>query len=264
MAKKKLSALELKLKKLGVLAKSYTDEKAAAEKVYLIEAATATSGYLKTYILAAGVDDESEVIESGAGKNLIGKINIPKDFLVKSASVETVTTDDTPYTGAQVGDKYIDFVINTKDSAQGTETDSHIYLPVNDLVDVYTGGNGVSVSSSNVISLDLDANGGLQLTGSTDGQKQLSIKLDSTNANGLALTSAGLKLALATASTNGAGGSAGAMSAADKEKLNKALTSDDIALLSDAELGSWFGYAANSTMVTTTLPAVSDDSITDE
>lgn len=255
MAKKKLSALELKLKKLGILAKAYTDAVAAAGKVNLIEAATATSGYLKTYILAAGVSQESDVVESGTGKNLIGKINIPKDFLVKSASVETVETADAPYTGAQVGDKYIDFVINSKDN---DATASHVYLPVNDLVDVYTGGNGVNISNSNVVSLDLDTNGGLELTGSTDGQKQLAIKLDSTNANGLALTSAGLKLALATQSA------AGAMSAADKVKIDKAITSDDIALLSDAEMGSWFGYASDSTMVTTTLPAVSDDSITDE
>ena len=255
MAKKKLSALELKLKKLGILAKAYTDAVAAAGKVNLIEAATATSGYLKTYILAAGVDQESAVIESGTGKNLIGKINIPKDFLVKSATVETVETADAPYSGAQVGDKYIDFVINSKDN---DATSSHVYLPVNDLVDVYTGGNGVNISNSNVVSLDLDTNGGLELTGSTDGQKQLSIKLDTTNANGLALTSAGLKLALATQSA------AGAMSAADKVKIDKAITSDDIALLSDAEMGSWFGYASDSTMVTTTLPAVSDDSITDE
>jgi hypothetical protein len=50
------------------------------------------------------------------------------------------------------------------------------------------------------------------------------------------------------------------MSAADKEKLDKL----GIDLLTDAEIGSWFGYASNSTMVTTTLPAVSDDSITEE
>ena len=256
MSKKKLSAIELKLKKLGIVAKQYTDAVAAAGKVNLIEQATAESGYLKTYILALGVDNESDVVASGTGKNLVGKINIPKDFLVKSATVETVATADTPYAGAQVGDKYIDFVINTKDTAQGSESASHVYLPVNELVDVYTGGNGVNVSNSNVISLDIDTNGGLELTGSTDGQKQLAIKLDSSNANGLALTSAGLKLALATQST------AGAMSAADKTKLDKAITSDDIALLSDAELASWFGY--NSTEAATILGSVSDDSITDE
>lgn len=256
MSKKKLSTLEQKLKKLGLVAKAYTDAVAAAAKVNLIEQATAESGYLKTYILAAGVDSEAAVVESGTGKNLIGKINIPKDFLVKSATVETVATADSPYAGAGVGDKYIDFVINTKDTAQGSETASHVYLPVNDLVDVYTGGNGVNINNSNVVSLDLDTNGGLELTGSTDGQKKLAIKLDSTNANGLALTSAGLKLALATQST------AGAMSAADKTKLDKALTSDDIALASDNEIGSWFGFSAAET--STILTGFSDDSITDE
>ena len=256
MAKKKLSTLEQKLKKLGLVAKAYTDAVAAAGKVNLIEQATAESGYLKTYILAAGVDDESDVVSSGAGKNLIGKINIPKDFLVKSATVETVATADSPYSGAQVGDKYVDFVINTKDTAQGSETASHVYLPVNDLVDVYTGGNGVNISNSNVVSLDLDTNGGLELTGSTDGQKQLAIKLDSSNANGLALTSAGLKLALATQSA------AGAMSAADKIIVDKALTDDDIELLSDNEIGSWFGF--DSTATAAALTGFSDDSITDE
>ncbi len=256
MAKKKLSALELKLKKLGILAKAYTDAVAAASKVNLIEQGTAETGYLKTYILAAGVDQESAVVASGTGKNLIGKINIPKDFLVKSATVETVATADSPYTGAVIGDKYIDFVINTKDTTSGSETDSHVYLPVNDLVDVYTGGNGVSINNSNVVSLDLATDGGLELVGSTEDQKQLAIKLDSTNANGLALTSAGLKLTLATESA------AGALSAADKVIVNKALTSDDIALLSNAEMASWFGY--DSTEATTILGSVSDDSITDE
>lgn len=256
MSKKKLSSLEQKLKKLGLVAKAYTDSVAAAGKVNLIEQATAESGYLKTYILAAGVNSEAAVVESGTGKNLIGKINIPKDFLVKSATIETVATADSPYAGAGVGDKYIDFVINTKDTAQGSETASHVYLPVNELVDVYTGGNGVNINNSNVVSLDLDTNGGLELTGSTDGQKQLAIKLDSTNANGLALTSAGLKLALATQSA------AGAMSAADKVKIDKALTSDDIALLSDNEIGSWFGMDATATAAA--LNGFSDDSITDE
>lgn len=203
----------------------------------------------KLYLISIVIWDK--VFETNTNK--IGEINIPKDFLVKSASVETVATADTPYTGAQVGDKYLDFVINSK---AGDETASHVYLPVNELVDVYTGGNGVNVNNSNVISLDLAADGGLELVGSTDGQKQLAIKLDSTNANGLALTSAGLKLAVATTSA------AGAMSAEDKVKLNKALTSDDIALLTNAEIASWYGY--NATEAASILGSVSDDSITDE
>ena len=274
MSKKKLSALELKLKKLGLLAKSYTDAKAAAEKVNIIEQGTPESGYLKTYIFAAGVSQEQDVIASGNGKNLIGKINIPKDFLVtgvKRVTVEAgtganegkwmvtkengtaVTAYEAPSSVNAAGIWAI-FTINVKSGSADNE-----YLSVNlsELIDVYTGGNGIDVTS-NVITIDLDSNGGLEFTGSTDGSKQLAIKIDSSNANGLALTSAGLKLALATQSA------AGAMSAADKTKLDKALTTDDYALLSDAEMGSWFGYASDSTMVTTTLPAVSDDSITDE
>ena len=52
MAKKKLSELELILKKLGFVAKTYTDEQVAANAVHIIEQGTAESGYLKTYIFA--------------------------------------------------------------------------------------------------------------------------------------------------------------------------------------------------------------------
>ena len=57
-------------------------------------------------------------------------INIPKDLLVKSASVKEVTEADQPYEGAAVGDKYIDFVIN---SVEGDANESHVYLAVQDL-----------------------------------------------------------------------------------------------------------------------------------
>lgn len=80
-------------------------------------------------------------------------IEIPRDFLVKNAELKTVTTKDIPYPGAQTGDKYIDFTINTqKDPSTGTE--SHIYLPVKDLVDVYNAGNGIVIDTNNVISIN--------------------------------------------------------------------------------------------------------------
>lgn len=139
--------------------------------------ATAETGFLSTYYLTK---DGAQVGE---------KINIPKDFLVNSADIKTVETADTPYEGAQVGDLYIDFVINSKSA---DDTASHVYLPVNELVDAYTGGNGIEVSAQNLISA----------------------KIDTANANGLGVTAAGFKLDVATAST------AGAMSAADKAKLN--------------------------------------------
>lgn len=156
---------------------------APAAVVYSIaKDATASTGMFATYHLTAD------------GVNTGTAIDIPKDFLVKSATLETVATADVPYSGAKVGDKYIDFVINAKDAS---ETAEHIYLPVNDLVDVYTGSNAIDVSNSNVISLILDTS----------------------NANGLEVTASGLKLNTVVASTSGAGGSNGAMTAAQAEKL---------------------------------------------
>ena len=119
----------------------------------------------------------------------MAKINIPKDFLVNSADILEVEEADQPYDGAEVGDLYIDFVVNSKNA---DDTATHIYLPVNELVDVYTGGNGIEVSPQSVISA----------------------KVDTANANGLEVTAAGFKLNLASTST------AGAMSAADKTKLD--------------------------------------------
>lgn len=153
---------------------------------------TAESGYLATYQLTK---DGSPVGQ---------KINIPKDFLVKSATIETASVADQPYTGAASGDKYIDFVINAKES-EGEA--SHVYLPVNELVDTYTNGDGIEISGSNVVS----------------------VKIDSANANGLGKGANGLKLDLAVANNaEGSGGSAGAMSAADKTKLDGIETATDL------------------------------------
>ena len=143
----------------------------------IVKQGTAESGYLSTYYLTKGGEQVGE------------KINIPKDFLVNSADILEVEEENQPYDGAQVGDLYIDFVIHSKGA---DDTATHIYLPVNELVDAYTGGNGIEVSTANVISA----------------------KIDSVNANGLGVTAAGFKLDLATTST------AGAMSAADKAKLD--------------------------------------------
>lgn len=160
---------------------------ASADSYKIEEAATAETGYLKTYVLNryANGDETGTAVECG-------KINIPKDYLVKSAEIKEVATADDPYTGAKVGDKYIDFVINVK---SGTATDEHVYLPVNDLVDVYTAGNGIDISAAN----------------------EISVKIDTANANGLGVGADGVKLDVAVANDNtGANGKAGAMSAADK------------------------------------------------
>ena len=104
-----------------------------------------TSAYIASYTIKQGETALSP------------KINIPKDYVVKSAELCTVTTAGEPYPEAQVGDKYIDFVVNTADQGDA----KHIYLPVNDLVDVYTGGTTefatVNVDSNRVITTNVSA-----------------------------------------------------------------------------------------------------------
>lgn len=100
--------------------------------VSLSTATTPTAGMLKTYVIK----------QKGAE---VGKIDIPKDFLVKSGSVKAATEANKPYTGAKVGDKYIELVINSKDSTTSTG-DTALYIPVKDLVDVYTGGSTATVT----------------------------------------------------------------------------------------------------------------------
>lgn len=144
--------------------------------VDVVKKATANAGYIASYQVT--VD----------GTVVGADINIPKDYLVKSADIKVVAAADDPYTGAAVGDKYIDFVVNT---VGGDGNESHIYLSVQDLVDEYTAGDGIEISATNVIAIKLG-----------------------TNANGLKVGAAGLELDEATTAA------AGAMSATDKTKLD--------------------------------------------
>lgn len=99
---------------------------------------TAETGYLSSYVI------KQNDVQVGA------TINIPKDYLVKSAATHTVSTVNTPVTGYQVGDVYIDFVINTKDNSG---TDEHLYLLVSDLIDEYTADESTLTLSSNTFSV---------------------------------------------------------------------------------------------------------------
>lgn len=90
-----------------------------AGAVSLTKETTANTGYFATYTFE----------QNGL---TLGQIDIPKDFLVKSGSVKTVSIANNPVSGYVIGDKYIDLVINTKDS---TGTDEHLYIKVSDLVE---------------------------------------------------------------------------------------------------------------------------------
>lgn len=80
----------------------------------------AAEGYSATYRLKKTVDGSSSYV--GA------EINIPKDLVVQSGSVKTVTEDDQPYAGAKVGDTYIELILNDAEA-------SHIYIPTSGLID---------------------------------------------------------------------------------------------------------------------------------
>lgn len=106
------------------------ENKLSGQLSVAIKEVTAEGDSLKTYELTQGTTS-------------VGKINIPKDFLVKSAEVKSCTIEGQPVTDYVVGTKYLDFVINTKD---GSETDQHLYVKLTDLVDVYTAGNTTSIN----------------------------------------------------------------------------------------------------------------------
>lgn len=142
---------------------------------------TAEEGFAATYIIK---QNEKQVGSS---------INIPKDFLVKSGTVKTVTTINQPVNGYKVGQKYLDFVVNT---ASNDGQESHIYILVEDLVDVYTGSTGdqiaVLVGNDNTISASLTktvndslekANSALQKTNIKEGTANGTISVSGVNIN---------------------------------------------------------------------------------
>lgn len=105
---------------------------------YTIEKVATESSFASTYHLKKG------------GNKVGASINIPLDQVLRGSSIKTVTTVNTPYTGAKVGDKYVEFLFQNNNTPQ--------YLPVQDLVDIYTGDDTyIEVSASNVIQIKYDA-----------------------------------------------------------------------------------------------------------
>lgn len=131
----------------------------------------AEDGYSTSYKLKKTVNGESTYVGDA--------INIGKDMVLQSATLETVVEANVPYEGAVIGDPYIDMAFNDAEA-------SHIYIPVSGLVDTYTAGEGIKI---------------------VDGK--ISIKLTS-ESNGLYFVDGALSLALATKNT------AGALSPVDK------------------------------------------------
>ena len=113
-------------------------ELTTALKVTLDVAGTPTEGYLKTYELKQGGE-------------LVGKIDIPKDLVVKEGKlVHGYWSGDTFTEDEEGPDTAIKLVIaNQKEP---------IYINTKDLVDYYTAGNGINIDNDhNVISIKYNA-----------------------------------------------------------------------------------------------------------
>lgn len=103
---------------------------------YTIAAADSPAeGYVKSYELRKN------------GEKVGVSIDIPKDLVVTKGEVKEVETPDDPYSGAQVGDLYLELTIANQPTP--------VYIPVKSLTDVYTGSTYISVDAG-VISVKYD------------------------------------------------------------------------------------------------------------
>ena len=141
--------------KENTVAKALSDlrtELVSALTISLNAAGTPTSGYLKTYILSQGTNE-------------IGRIDIPKDLVVKSGSLVHGTWTDNTFTEDPEGpDTALKLIIaNQKEP---------VYINTKDLVDYYTAGDGIDIDNThNTIALKLDASGEPFLKVGVDGLK---------------------------------------------------------------------------------------------
>ena len=120
----------------------------AVKAIYeLAQAKTVTVNKLDTHDTTGGYLASYEIRQ---GNVLLGKIDIPKDFLIKSGTVKECQVANTP-PGFAKGDKYIEFQINV---AEGTENDSFIFVNLRDLIDIYYADEEtLHLSSENVFSV---------------------------------------------------------------------------------------------------------------
>lgn len=142
---------------------------------YTIEKVSTEDGFSASYKLKKTIGEEVSYLGD--------TINIAKDLVLQSATLETVTEDNVPYDGARIGDPYIKMVFNNADA-------SNLYIPVKGLVDTYTAGTGIEIVDN-----------------------KISVKI-AENAHGLVAVDGALGINLATRKTDGA------MSAKDKRVVD--------------------------------------------
>lgn len=311
MGKLTLKAIGVLLKKIAYIAKKYTDFKISANSVHLYEKATANTGYLKTYILSTALTlaavtsantigeidipkdfltkdaKKIEVVAGEAGSEWEGKLVVVK---VNGAALSAQDYYEAPAEVTSAG-LWADFIINTKGNDE-SETPAHLCFDLTELINIYNAGNGL-ILNNGTFSIKINA---LNAHGLSVGANGLEMAL----AQAPVYTLVGGENTVAVADTDYyslAGGmfskvndivvgttdvsayytlttpaSDGAISAEYKGKLDKNLEDCNMALLSDAELASWFGYDITGTpasgseaeTIKTGLANLSTDSITDE
>lgn len=95
----------------------------------------AEEGFAASYKLKKVVNGEISYVGDA--------INIAKDLVLQSASLEVVTEDGVPYDGAIVGDPYICMIFNDTDT-------SNLYIPVKGLVDKFEAGVGIEIIDNKI------------------------------------------------------------------------------------------------------------------
>ena len=109
---------------------------------YTIEKqAVAEEGYSVSYKLKKIIGNDISYVGD--------TINIAKDMMLHSVTMEVVVEADVPYAGAVIGDSYIKMVFNDANA-------SAVYIPVANLVNTYSAGDGIEIVN-NTISVKIAA-----------------------------------------------------------------------------------------------------------
>lgn len=120
------------------LVKDSLDELETDMTIDVVKQATADTGYASTYYITQG------------GVQVGAKIQVMKDKMVRSASVETVgatPTQDETDNGLDTGERYILLVVNTADNDSAT----NLIIPITDSFDLQKGDDTSIVLNSNGI-----------------------------------------------------------------------------------------------------------------
>lgn len=139
-------------------AKTYTDSKVSEEKDRALAAEKAIQDRVAALTSSITVKQQTtpEVGFAATYQVMVDglpvgdKINVPEDRVVKSVLVKEVTSINDPYQGAEVGDRYIEFLFYGTSSA--------LYLPIKDLVIKYKSGNGITIDTNDTISAKVFVN----------------------------------------------------------------------------------------------------------